>query len=145
VKFPYKPFPLSTASPITKQDVVWRPAVKVLLWYNHKRSVPIESILDTGADYCMFTAEIGESLGIPVAKGIPVRFTGVLREASTTGFLHRLDITIASQTFEAPIVFAYGLTSAGILGQVGFFDHFIAAFDWTPDPPCFDIQRIHRN
>ena len=45
---------------------------------------------------------------------------------------------------EAPIVFAYGLSATGILGQIGFFDHFIVTFDWTPHPPCFDVQTISR-
>jgi len=54
-------------------------------------------------------------------------------------------LTVATQTYEAPIVFAYGRSATGILGQIGFFDHFIVTFDWTPDPPCFDIQRIPRN
>jgi len=44
----------------------------------------------------------------------------------------------------APIVFAYGLSATGILGQIGFFDHFIVTFDWTPHPPCFDVQTISR-
>jgi len=145
VKYPYKPFPLTIPDPVTKQDFAWRPAIKVLLWYNHQRSAPLESILDTGADHCIFSAEIGESLGVPVAKGVPVPFTGFVRDANATGFLHRLSITVAAQTFEAPIVFAYGLTAIGILGQVGFFDHFVATFDWTPDQPCFDVQRIPSN
>ena len=144
MRFPYKSFPLTTQNPVTKQDFIWRPAIKVLLWYNHQRSAPLEALLDTGADHCFFNAEIGEALGVPVTKGIAVPFTGFVRDANATGFLHRLQITVAAQTFEAPIVFAFGITAIGILGQVGFFEHFVATFDWTPDPPCFDIQRIRR-
>jgi hypothetical protein len=105
----------------------------------------LEAILDTGADHCFFNGEIGEALGVPVTKGIPVPFTGFVRDATLRVFLHRLQITVAAQTFEAPIVFAFGITTSGILGQVGFFEHFVATFDWTPDTPCFDIQRIPRS
>ena len=101
--------------------------------------------MDTGADHCFFNAEIGEALGVPVTNGIPVPLTGFVRDANATGFLHRLQITVAAQTLEAPILFAFGITATGILGQVGFFEHFVATFDWTPDPPCFDIRRIPRN
>lgn len=145
VKFPYKPFPLTEPDPVTKLDFAWRAAIKVLLWYNHKRSAPLEAILDTGSDHCIFNAEIGDALGVPVTRGAPIQLTGFMRDAKATGFLHRINMTVAAQSFEAPIVFVYGLTAVGILGQAGFFDHFVATFDWTPAPPCFDIQRIHGN
>lgn len=145
MRYTYKSFPLSDPDPVTKQSFTWRPAIKVLLWHNHKRSSPLEAFLDTGADHCIFNAVIGEDLGVPITKGIRVPLTGFTQSARTTGFLHRLNITVAAQTYEAPIVFAYGVTALAILGQAGFFDHFLATFDWTPNPPCFDLQRIQRN
>ena len=145
MKFPYKAFPLPASDPVTKQDFAWRPFIKVLLWYNHKRSAPLEAVLDTGADHCIFNAEIGEALGIPVTEGTPIELSGFVRDANVVGFVHRVTLTIAAQNYQAPVVFAPGMTAVGILGQIGFFDHFVATFDWTPDPPCFDIQRIARN
>ena len=145
MEFPYKAFPLAKPDPATKLDFAWRPFIKVFLWYNHKRSAPLEAVLDTGADHCIFNAEIGQAMGIPVAEGVPIELSGFVRDANVVGFLHRLTVTIATQSYEAPIVFAHGMTAIGILGQVGFFDHFLATFDWTPNPPRFDIQRIPRN
>ena len=145
MKFSYKPFPLLHPDPITKLDFAWRPALKVFIWYNHKRSKPLESVLDTGADHCIFDGEIGDDLGIPVSNGVPVPFTGIARGVQTTGYLHNVTLTLAAQTFQAPVVFAYGISTTGILGQTGFFDHFIATFDWTTNPPSFDLQRIQRN
>jgi hypothetical protein len=143
VKYPYKPFPLDHVDPVSKLDYAWRPALKVLIWYQNKRTAPIESILDTGADHCIFDAQIGEDLGIPVTKGAPVAFTGI-GGGETTGFLHNVTLTLAAQNFEATVVFAYGIATTGILGQTGFFNHFVVTFDWTPNPPCFDLQRIPR-
>jgi hypothetical protein len=143
VKYPYRPFPLNRVDPVTKLDYAWRPALKVLIWHQHKKSAPLESILDTGAGHCIFDAEIGDELGIPVTQGTQVPFTGIGR-GETTGFLHNVTLTLAAQTFQAPVVFAYGISATGILGQTGFFDHFVVTFDWTPDPPCFDLQRIAR-
>lgn len=145
MKFPYKKFPLTACDPATKQDFTWRLAIKILLWYKHKRSAPLEAILDTGADHTIFSAEIGEALGVPVSEGAPIPLTGFVREANVVGFLHRVTITIAAQSYETPVVFAPGMTALGILGQVGFFDHFVATFAWTSSPPCFDMQRILRN
>jgi hypothetical protein len=72
-----------------------------------------------------------------------VAFTGI-GVGETAGFLHIVTLTLAAQTFEARVVFAYGISTTGIRGQTGFFNHFVATFDWTPDPPCFDLQRIPR-
>lgn len=101
--------------------------------------------MDSGADHCVFSAEIGEALGVHVTQGAPIPLTGFVREANVVGFLHRVTLTIAAQSYEAPVVFAPAMTAVGILGQVGFFNHFVATFDWTSDPPCFDIQKIQRN
>ena len=144
VKYPYKPFPLSHTDPVTKLDYAWMPALTVFISYNGKRSVPLESIVDTGAGYCIFDAGIADGLGIPLREGEQVNFSGIARGAETTGYVHTVTLTVAAQSYEAPIVFAYGLSVTGILGQVGFFDHFIVTFDWTPHPPGFDVQRILR-
>jgi hypothetical protein len=72
VKYPYRPFSLNHIDPVTKLDYAWRPALKVLIWYQHKKSAPIESILDTGADHCVFDAQIGDHVGIPVTNRVPV-------------------------------------------------------------------------
>lgn len=69
MNFLYRPFPLNRVDPVTKLDYAWRPVLKVLIWYQHKKSPPLESILDTGADHCIFDAEIGDELGIPVTTG----------------------------------------------------------------------------
>ncbi len=144
MKYPYKVFPLSHPDPVTKLDYTWKPALTVFISHGGKRSAPLESIADTGAEHCVFDAEIADGLGIPVRKGQQVAFSGIARGAETIGYLHAVTLTVAAQSYEAPIVFAYGLSITGILGQIGFFDHFIVTFDWTPHPPCFDVQRIPR-
>jgi len=143
--YPYRAFPLDQTDPVTKLDFAWRPALKVLIWYNHKRTAPIESIVDTGADHCIFDAELGEALGIPVTKGDRCQLLGFAKGASAMGFVHKVALTVAAHRIETRVVFAYGIASTGILGQHGFFDHFTVTFDWTPDPPCFDLRRIPRN
>jgi hypothetical protein len=144
VKYPYKPFPLSDTDPVTKLDYAWRLALTVFISHSGKRSAPLESIVDSGADHCVFDAGIADGLGMPVRKGEQVAFGGIARGAETIGYLHTVTLTVAAQNYEAPIVFAYGLSMTGILGQTGFFDQFTVTFDWTPHPPCFDVQRILR-
>ena len=144
MKYSYKAFPLSHTDPVTKLDYAWRPVLRVFISHNGKRSAPLESLVDTGAGHCVFDAEIADGLGIPVRKGQEVAFSGIARGAETIGYLHMVTLTVAAQNYDAPIVFAYSLSTTGVLGQIGFFDHFIVTFDWTPHPPCFDVQRIPR-
>ena len=144
MKYPYTRFPLTETDPVTGLDYAWRPALKVLIWHNHKRTVPLLSILDTGADHCIFDAQIGEHLGINIPKGKPIKISGIGGDP-IVGFMHELRLTVAGCSYEAPIVFAYNIPATGILGQTGFFDHFIATFDWVPNPPCFEIISIPKN
>jgi hypothetical protein len=145
VKYSYKPFPLSHTDPVTKLDYAWKPVLTVFISHNGKRSAPLESLVDTGAEHCIFDAGIANGLRIPVRKGQQVTFSGIGRGTETRGYLHTVTLTVAAQNYKAPIVFAYGLSITGVLGQIGFFNHFIVTFDWTPHPPCFDVQRIQRN
>jgi hypothetical protein len=144
VKYPYRKFPLTKIDPVSRLNYAWRPALKVILWYSHKHTVPLIAILDTGADHCIFDAQIGQQLGVPVTRGDQVDISGI-GGGPIVGFMHTLSISVAGCNYKSPIVFAYNIPATGILGQTGFFDHFVARFDWTPDPPCFDIQQIPRN
>lgn len=102
------------------------------------------SILDTGADHCIFDAQIGEELGLEIIKGKHIELRGI-GGGPVAAFMHMMKITVAASNYTAPIVFAYNIPATGILGQTGFFDHFVATFDWTPDPPCFEISVIPKN
>ena len=144
MRYSYKAFPLSYIDPVTKLDQTWKPVLQVFISHSGRRSKSLEAIVDTGADHCIFDAGIADGLGIQLRAGEEVVFSGIARGAETTGYLHRVTLTVAAQTYDVPIVFAYGLATTGILGQIGFFDHFVVTFDWTPHPPCFDVQRIPR-
>lgn len=142
MKYDYKAFPLSHRDSITNLDYSWKPALKVFISHSGKRSAPLESIVDSGAEHCVFDAQIAEGLRIPIRKGREVAFSGIAMGAETIGYLHTITLTVAAQSYRALIVFAYNVSTTGILGQIGFFDHFIVTFDCTPHPPCFDVQRM---
>lgn len=145
MKYSYKPFPLSYPDPVIQIDYAWRPALNVFISQSGRRSAPVQAIVDTGADHSVFDAGIAEAIGIQIPQEKQVSFSGVGKGPETTGYLHTVTLTVAAQTYEAPIIFAYDLSLMGVLGQIGFFNQFIVTFDWTPHPPCFDVQRIARN
>lgn len=47
---------------------VIRPVIPIEIIYN-KISVPHEVLIDSGADLCIFDAQIGEILGLDIASG----------------------------------------------------------------------------
>jgi Aspartyl protease len=142
--YPYKAFPCKP-DPVSKLNFVRRPALNVIIFGNRRRTTPIECIVDTGADRCFFHGQIGEALGLDVRTGIQFAFIGVAG-SENTGYIHKVRLQVAGESYETTAVFTYALSiPGGLLGQLGFFDHFIATFDWTPNPPQFSLQRIPRN
>jgi hypothetical protein len=89
-------------------------------------------VVDSGADLCIFDAEIGEALGLDVKKGIPKEVFGVGGKASIY-FLHRVDVEVGGWTYKIDAGFmpnvAGRIFQYGIVGQKGFFENFIVKFD----------------
>lgn len=130
---------------MTKLDFVWRPALRVVLFYKHQPTTPIEALVDTGADHTFFHGGIGDALGIPVKSGFKYDFGGISSGMKGEGYFHKVRIQAAGSSYDTTVVFSYDISMAAILGQVGFFDHFRACFDWTPDPPSYELQWIQKN
>lgn len=50
--------------------VMYSPRLRTFLSYKGKRQdVSFHSIIDSGADYCVFPAKFGESIGLDLTKG----------------------------------------------------------------------------
>ncbi len=86
-----------------KYGQVLRPVIEIRVRGKKDESVRYEVLVDSGADLCLFDAEIGEAVGIKVADGKP-------REV----FMPQV----------AGRAMPYGL-----VGQRGFFDAFVVKFD----------------
>ena len=89
-------------------------------------------LVDSGADLCLFDAEIGEAIGIDVKRGKKGEIFGVGGKASLY-FLHKVDIEVGGWTYSINAGFMPSVgnhfMSYGIVGQRGFFDIFITKFD----------------
>ena len=121
MKFNYKRYDTTTL----------RPVVPIKL-KNNNISVNYEVLVDSGADLCIFNAEIGEAIGIDVKKGTPKEVFGVGGKASVF-FLHKVDIEVGGWTYKIEAGFmpdvAGRVIPYGIVGQKGFFENFIIKFD----------------
>ncbi|MBI4355729.1 MAG: retropepsin-like domain-containing protein [Candidatus Omnitrophica bacterium] len=94
-----------------------------------QQRIAYEALVDSGADYSIFHAQIGEALGLDIRRGSRVTFAGVGGVAQE-GFRHRIELDIQQQRFASHVVFAPGLKIPyGILGQEDLFERFVIVFD----------------
>lgn len=107
---------------------VIRPVIPIEIIYN-KISVPYEVLIDSGADICIFDAQIGEILGIDIISGQKEEVWGI------TGFgefyyLHPVIIKVGGWSYKIKAGFLPNIAKLGygIVGQKGFFDLFEIKF-----------------
>lgn len=116
-----------------KYGQVLRPVIPISLEYKDKR-IRYEVLVDSGADICLFHAEVAEALGIDLKKCKPNIVTGVGGKSSQY-FLSNLDMEVGGWKYkiEAGFLPDIGGRSApyGIVGQKGFFEFFKIVFDRT--------------
>lgn len=104
-------------------STISRPIIDIIIKSNDKFAIyPV--LIDSGADYCIFSIDIAKALDIRLQLKDRVKFIGVGKE-QITGFLNSIEIRIGNEFYKTKVIFAdiheFGY---GILGQLGFFDHF---------------------
>lgn len=92
---------------------------------NGDRHKDVISLVDSGADVCLFHSDIGRMLGIEIEAAPELAFRGVsgIREVA---YLHRVELAVRGLS---AITLEVGFTKSmavgtGLLGQRGFFEHF---------------------
>lgn len=124
-KYPY------TILPGDKRSV-YKSLIPVTLNYKktHKITLPVTALIDSGADVCFCSKNIGVWLGIQFAKKKRTKFTAANR---STFWASREDVTFyaGGKHYNCPFFFTDVLPKETpiILGQFGFFDHFKITFD----------------
>jgi hypothetical protein len=139
----YRSFPLRNRG-IPEQTHVWRPILPVKIIYGHATSKRFVALVDTGTDYCLFDALIGASIGIKIDKGPEGDLGGIIAGAKSKVYYHNIKLVVGADIVEIKAGFSWDLTE-NLLGQIGFFDHFVITFNAAFEPPCFDISREQRH
>ena len=92
---------------------------------NGDRYKDVISLVDSGADICLFHSDIGRMLKIEIEAAPELAFEGVsgVREVA---YLHRVDLVVRGLS---SITLDVGFTNSmavgtGLLGQRGFFEQF---------------------
>jgi hypothetical protein len=85
--------------------------------------------VDSGADICIFDAELAELIGLTLEEGDQVFFSGVTG-TNRVAYMHRIELIVGGQSLKTRVAFAILPSHAyGIVGQRGFFEHFRIIFD----------------
>jgi hypothetical protein len=119
MKFKYKKYAPGILRPVIPIEIVYK-----------GRAVPYEVLVDSGADFCIFDAEIGDLLGINVKEGDPQKVAGITGVVESY-YVHPVTIKVGGWSFSIKAGFLPNIAQLGygVVGQKGFFDIFIVKFD----------------
>jgi hypothetical protein len=119
MKFPYKKYSAQ----------VIRPVIPIQVRYG-ENTAKYEVLVDSGADMCLFDAEMGELLGIDVEQGRAHTVTGVTANPQKY-YMHPVTISVGGWEYKIQAGFMPHFTSEyGIVGQIGFFEQFTVKFTY---------------
>ncbi len=130
MKFPYKKIPI--IDPKTDEvSHIFRPIIPVTLSFKGN-SVGYEVLIDSGADDCVFDAEIAKILRLPLDEEKEKSFGGI-SGSEVKAYRQGIEMSIGGISYIAEVYFSPNLTKMGygILGQRGFFDHFRVRFIYS--------------
>ncbi len=108
---------------------ILRPVVRIEIIYKNL-SVPYEVLVDSGADFCIFDAQIADILGINVESGEKNEVAGITG-VNAPIYFHDVTIKVGGWPFKIKAAFLkeIGGFGYGVVGQKGFFNIFIVKFD----------------
>lgn len=129
MKFKYLKLPLSEPSDFFGHYIL-KPIIPIEIRVNDQ-SIRYAILIDSGADFCIFDAEIGECLGLDVKAGEEIGFGGIQELGGAKAYLHPVTIIVGGWSYQTTVAFSYhiGKRGFGIPGQKGFFDLFSVKFD----------------
>lgn len=106
-----------------------RPVIPIEVIYQNK-IVPYEVLVDSGADSCVFDAQIGEILGVDIAGGKRYKVSGITGIAEDY-YIHQVKINVGGWKYEIQAGFLPNMRGLGygVVGQRGFFEFFVVKFD----------------
>lgn len=141
MKFPYTKYKDNLVS--GQSVTILRPVIPIGLRYKGKVFQRYSVMIDSGADDCIFHAEIGEALGIDMQAGLEKSYSGI-GFGELKGRRHTVDVEVGGHWVACEVSFCYGMVRDhpefpekkqglryGILGQNGFFDKFKVLFDYV--------------
>jgi len=92
-----------------------------------KSEITIKALVDSGASFSVFRAEVADYLSIDIKKGHPIYIERI--GGRILGYMHNVSIIISNKLYKCKIVFSRELTTSfNILGRNNFFKPFLITF-----------------
>jgi hypothetical protein len=108
---------------------------------NGNRHKDVISLVDSGADVCLFHSDVGRMLGIEIEAAPELAFQGVsgVREVA---YLHHVDLIVRGlRSIKLEVGFTNSMAvGTGLLGQRGFFEQFQINFELTQK--SFEVNPV---
>lgn len=139
--FKYKKFPYDAQNKVfTDKKYALRPVIQID-FESPNGPFSYFVLIDSGADYCIFHARVGELLGLEIKSGKPLTFFGTSGQPQIAYF-HHINFKIGGNDFSCYVGFSFDIEQLayGILGQVGFFDKWRIKFEY--DKENVEIKEI---
>jgi len=132
--FKYRKFPVDPANcPFPNKKSSLRPVIQID-FETPAGKFGYFVLIDSGADFCIFHATIGEQLGLDVKAGKPLTFFGTSGEPQKAYF-HEITFKIGGVSHTCDVGFSYDMEKLayGLLGQHGFFDKWKVKFEYQKE------------
>ena len=134
-KYDYLKLPSEPSVAFPRRLSVSRPIIPIQL-INGQIKQRCYALIDSGADYCVFHASIGEIIGLTVESDKLDEFSGVAEQKELLkAYFHDIKIEVGGYEFDCWTGFSRDIanSSCGCLGQFGFFSLFNVLFDYNKE------------
>ena len=112
-----------------------RPVIPIKL-KNKNQEIGYHVLVDSGADICIFDAEVGRELGINIEKGPKMEVFGIGGKASIY-YIHPITVEVGGWPYNIEVGFMQNVAGRvmqyGVVGQIGFFEFFKVKFDFQKE------------
>lgn len=120
ISYDYLPRPYLVDKKLT---AIYLPIVTVRLSASHKMyPYTIRSLVDSGAEFNLFPADIGEKLGLKIRNGNKREHIGI-GNVGILAYTHQVKIFLEGYSFKTKVDFSYD-HKIPLLGRYGFFQYF---------------------
>ena len=132
LKYNYRKFDSKPSDAFPRRFCVSRPVIPIQLIKGQDR-VKCFAMIDSGADYCIFQASLGEIIGLAIESGKLDHFGGISGQKQLTAYFHNIQIEVGGHEFDCWAGFSRDIEAlpCGLLGQLGFFNLFDILFDYN--------------
>lgn len=130
MKFKYKKYSPEVIRPVIPVEIVYE-----------DRVVKYEVLVDSGADLCIFDAQIADALDFDFTTGEMQEVSGITGVAEHY-YLCSIILRVGGLAHKTVVGFLPNIAHIGygVVGQRGFFDRFVVKFDFKKE----EIELIGR-